>query len=226
VSRNQKLAFGEIDIRLKPKGSVKEVIAKLSRGLMLPIAMLPIAGLFLGIGSTIVNLTTQDNQITMAGLHVLGNILKISGDVVFAALPVLFAIAIAISFTKDSGTAGLSAFVGWLIFNAVQNALIITKGHPADHHTDADGYQFLWYSFMGEAGISKFESIFTSNVGIRSLSTSVFGGIIIGFSVAFLYNKFKNIQLPSIIGFFSGVRFIPIVTFAFALVLGLLVSMV
>jgi phosphotransferase system glucose/maltose/N-acetylglucosamine-specific IIC component len=79
---------------------------------------------------------------------------------------------------------------------------------------------------MGTKGISQYNSIFTNNVGIPSLSTSVFGGIIVGFSVAFLYNKFKNIQLPSIIGFFSGVRFIPIVTFAFTLVLGLIISMI
>ncbi|MDR0675330.1 MAG: PTS transporter subunit EIIC [Mycoplasmataceae bacterium] len=228
MSKAQKLMFGEIDYsKIKPKGSVKEVIAKLSRGLMLPIAMLPIAGLFLGIGATIVNLTTKDGQITIAGLHMFGNILNISGGAIFSALPALFAIAIAISFTKDSGTAGLSAFVGWLIFNAVQYSLIVTKGDPTGSNiTNADGYHFLWYQFMGTKGISQYNSIFTNNVGIPSLSTSVFGGIIVGFSVAFLYNKFKNIQLPSIIGFFSGVRFIPIVTFAFTLVLGLIISMI
>jgi PTS system glucose-specific IIC component len=78
---------------------------------------------------------------------------------------------------------------------------------------------------MGEDGISKFNNIFTSNLGISSLSTSVFGGILIGFLVAFLFNKFKNIQLPSIIGFFSGVRFIPIVTFFFSLVFGIIIAM-
>jgi PTS system glucose-specific IIC component len=67
MSKAQKLIFGDVDYsKIKPKGSVKEIIAKLSRGLMLPIAMLPIAGLFLGIGATIVNLTTKDDQITVA----------------------------------------------------------------------------------------------------------------------------------------------------------------
>jgi phosphotransferase system glucose/maltose/N-acetylglucosamine-specific IIC component len=79
---------------------------------------------------------------------------------------------------------------------------------------------------MGTDGIQKYNNIFTDNVGIPSLSTSVFGGIMVGFSVAFLYNKFKNIQLPSVIGFFSGVRFIPIVTFGITLILGLLIAMV
>jgi PTS system glucose-specific IIC component len=79
---------------------------------------------------------------------------------------------------------------------------------------------------MGESGLAQFNSIFISNVGIMSLSTSVFGGIMVGFLVAYLYNKFKSIQLPSIIGFFSGVRFIPIVTFTASLVLGMFISMV
>jgi PTS system glucose-specific IIC component len=73
---------------------------------------------------------------------------------------------------------------------------------------------------------TQFGSIFTSNVGIKSLSTSVFGGIAIGFIVAFLYNKFKNIQLPTVLGFFSGIRFIPIVTFAASFVLGLVFSII
>jgi PTS system glucose-specific IIC component len=79
---------------------------------------------------------------------------------------------------------------------------------------------------MGPEGIQKFNNVFTSNVGITSLSTSVFGGIIVGFIVAYLYNKFKNIQLPSIIGFFSGVRFIPIITFMVMILVGLIISMV
>jgi PTS system glucose-specific IIC component len=133
-------SFGEIDqSKIKPPGSIKEVIAKLSRGLMLPIAMLPIAGLFLGIGSTIVNQTASGS-----GANVFGYVLSTTGNAIFACLPVLFAIAIAISFTKDSGTAALSAFVGWLIFNAFQFAIIIKKGDPTQTTvTNSDGYQFL-----------------------------------------------------------------------------------
>jgi PTS system glucose-specific IIC component len=100
--------FGEVShAKIKQKGGFQEIIAKLSRGLMLPIAMLPIAGLFLGIGSTIVN-TAGDNN----ALKIFGSVLQVPGGAIFSALPCLFAIAIAISFTKDSGTAGLSAFVG------------------------------------------------------------------------------------------------------------------
>jgi PTS system glucose-specific IIC component len=141
------------------------------------------------------------------------------GDIVFGCLPVLFAIAIAITFTKDSGTAGLSAFVGWIVFNAIQAAFILTNKNPDGVITS---YNFLWYNLAPE----KYDAIFTSNVGIQSLSTSVFGGIAVGFVVAFLYNKFKDIRLPTVIGFFSGVRFIPIVTFGASLVLGLCFAIV
>ncbi|MDR3257608.1 MAG: PTS transporter subunit EIIC, partial [Mycoplasmataceae bacterium] len=204
--------FGEVShAKIKQKGGFQEIIAKLSRGLMLPIAMLPIAGLFLGIGSTIVN-TAGDNN----ALKIFGSVLQVPGGAIFSALPCLFAIAIAISFTKDSGTAGLSAFVGWLIFNSIQVAFIVNP-------TDTDMYyHFLWYKFDPQM----FSSIFTTNVGIPSLQTSVFGGIVVGIVVAVLYNKFRNIQLPTIIGFFSGVRFIPIITFISMLVVGVLFSMV
>jgi PTS system glucose-specific IIC component len=132
--------FGEVDLtKIKQKGNFQEIIAKLSRGLMLPIAMLPIAGLFLGIGSTIVNAAGENNN----ALKIFGQIFQVPGGAVFAALPCLFAIAIAISFTKDSGTAGLSAFVGWLIFNSIQTAFVITNSHDDAGKTIIDSYDFL-----------------------------------------------------------------------------------
>jgi PTS system glucose-specific IIC component len=91
----------------KNKGAVKEFIAKLSKGLMLPIAILPIAGLFLGIGATIGSYYTGNS----AGA-IIGKLISMPGNIIFGALPVLFAVAIAISFTKDAGAAGLSALVG------------------------------------------------------------------------------------------------------------------
>jgi PTS system glucose-specific IIC component len=149
--------------------------------------------------------------------------MRVPGGAIFAALPCLFAVAIAISFTKDSGTAGLSAVVGWLIFNSIQSVFVITNSHVDDAgKTIIDSYDYLFYHFEP----SMFESIFTSNFGIASLQTSVFGGIVVGGTVAVLYNKFKNIQLPSIIGFFSGIRFIPIISFVVMLALGILFSVV
>jgi PTS system glucose-specific IIC component len=125
----------------KNKGAFKEVVAKLSRGLMLPIAMLPIAGLFLGLGSTINNLSNSE------AMSIFGKIFQIPGNIIFSSLPVLFAIAIAISFTKDSGTAGLSAMVGWLIFNAIQFAFIINPPVKETLNPINGTYHFLWYKF-------------------------------------------------------------------------------
>ncbi len=191
----------------KNSGSAREFIAKLSRGLMLPIAMLPIAGIFLGVGSAIVNNAGND-----AGLMLFGNFLKVPGDVIFGALPVLFAIAIAIAFTKDAGPAALSALIGFLVFAGLQSALIQPVN---DNSGNLLGYNLLFYGpgALGNANFGLPKSLFGSVLGINQLQTSVFGGFIVGFTVAFLYNKFKNIQLPQVIGFFNGVRFIPIVTF-------------
>ncbi|MGL5733137.1 MAG: PTS transporter subunit EIIC, partial [Metamycoplasmataceae bacterium] len=213
---NAKTSFLSRLPRRKSSGSSREFIAKLSKGLMLPIAMLPVAGLFLGIGATI---ATQGANGNIEGLVVLGNFIKLPGDVIFGALPVLFAIAIAIAFTKDAGAAGLSALVGFLVFSGIQASLIVKNG---------DGYDILFYK-AGSLGYEDFglpNSLFGSVLGITQLQTSVFGGFIVGFTVAFLYNKFKDIQLSPIIGFFSGVRFIPIVTFAALFPITLILLMV
>jgi PTS system glucose-specific IIC component len=214
---NLKLSFlSKLPKRKTSSGAGREFIAKLSKGLMLPIAMLPIAGLFLGIGATI---ATQGANAGIEGLIVLGNFIKLPGDVIFGALPVLFAIAIAIAFTKDAGAAGLSALVGFLVFSGIQASLIVKNG---------EGYDILFYK-AGSLGFSEYglpSSLFGSVLGIHQLQTSVFGGFIVGFTVAFLYNKFKDIQMPPILGFFSGVRFIPVVTFAALFPITLLLLMV
>ena len=184
----------------------REAIAKLSRGLMLPIAMLPIAGLFLGVGSAIVN-NVENNE----ALILLGKVLQIPGNAIFSNLPILFCVAIAITFTSDAGTAGLSAVVGWIIFCALQSVFIQWDEGKKVYH-------FLFY----ELSSIEFTATFTSNIGITSLQTSVFGGIVVGIIVAVLYNRFKNIQMPSSLGFFSGVRFIPIITFVAVIILSLL----
>lgn len=234
VKLNISKTFGKLHKHKDPskKGAVKEFIAKLSKGLMLPIAMLPIAGIFLGVGAAI---ATAGSNAGDAGLVTFGNFFKIPGDVIFGALPVLFAIAIAIAFTKDSGPAALSAIVGFLVFSGLQAALIEPVIQPVPNnpdYTSVIGYNVLFYrpgmlsisNSMGKFGLET--SLFGTVLGINQLSTSVFGGFIVGFSVAFLYNKFKNIQLPQVIGFFSGVRFIPIITFLALIPIALLVLMV
>jgi PTS system glucose-specific IIC component len=105
---HKKQQFGEAPVATKKnKGAGREFIAKLSKGLMLPIAILPIAGLFLGIGATITSQTSAGS----AG-YIIGQLIQQPGNIVFTILPLLFAIAIAIAFTKDAGPAGLAALVG------------------------------------------------------------------------------------------------------------------
>ena len=196
---------------------LREFVAKLSRGLMLPIAMLPIAGLFLGIGSAIVTQATANN---IEWLTTFGKILQTPGNAIFSNLPVLFCIAVAITFAKDAGTAGLSAFVGWIVFCAFQSSIIISG-----ENEQGKFFQFLWYHYAGN-DINIYNAVFGSNLGIMSLNTSVFGGIFVGCIVAWLYNKYKNIQMPQILGFFSGVRFIPIVSFVAMIGLSLVFSII
>lgn len=207
-----KIFFGKLKPKKESKGKVREFIAMLSKGLMLPIAMLPIAGLFLGIGAAIVTAGQNANN---EGLKIFGNFLKLPGDVIFGALPVLFAVAIAIAFTKDSGPAALSALVGFLVFSGLQAALISSESAP--NSDGVTGYDLLFYTngALGKYsnGFGLPSSLFGTVLGIKQLQSSVFGGFLVGFTVAFLYNKFKNIQLPAIIGFFSGIRFVPIITF-------------
>lgn len=220
---NLKNKFSSFWNKRKGSGNSREFIGKLSRGLMLPISLLPVAGLFLGIGAAIVN-GSNGNE----GLELFGKFLQLPGDAIFGALPVLFAIAIAITFTRDAGTAGLSALVAFLAFGGIQQALI----QPVfDVAGNTIGYDLLFYAgdMWSLAGDSKFgldTSLFGSVLGWIQLSTSVFGGFIVGFTVAFLYNKFKDIQLPPIIGFFSGVRFIPLVTFMAFIPITLLVLII
>lgn len=196
--------------RVSNPGQFKSIIQRLGRGLMLPIAILPIAGLFLGIGAGINNALIAAG-VTAQEAYIFGDVIKSIGDVVFANLPVLFAIAIAITFTSDAGAAGLAAFVGWLVFNAIQ-APMIGNSYVLDGQTVVD------VSFY--TGVSS--ALLTQNVGITSMNTSVFGAIVIGGTTAVLYNKFYKIKLPAVIGFFSGVRFIPIVVFMASALLGML----
>ena len=220
---NLKNKFSSFWNKRKGSGNSREFIGKLSRGLMLPISLLPVAGLFLGIGAAIVN-GSNGNE----GLELFGKFLQLPGDAIFGALPVLFAIAIAITFTRDAGTAGLSALVAFLAFGGIQQALIQPVVNAAGQTI---GYDLLFYaggmwSLAGDPNFGLDTSLFGSVLGWTQLSTSVFGGFIVGFTVAFLYNKFKDIQLPPIIGFFSGVRFIPLVTFMAFIPITLLVLMI
>lgn len=193
------------------KGAIREVIGKLAKGLMLPIAMLPIAGLFLGIGSTIISQTEN----SVVG-QIIGKLIQAPGSIIFDLLPLLFAIAIAITFANDSGTCALSAVLGYGVFITIQSSIIIYP-NGNNHY-----YHYLFYKFNTDT----FNALFSPILGINTLSSSIFGGMIIGGLVAYLYNKYKTIQLPKIMGFFSGIRFIPIISFLFCALVGLVFAII
>lgn len=164
---------------------LKKGVSKLStvgRALMLPISILPAAGLLLAFGDKL-------------GIPLMVG----AGDVIFSNLPLLFAIGAAVGLTKESGIAGLAAVVAMLVMN-------MTIGVHAGVTQE-----------MALGG-----GAYTLVLGIPSLQMGVFGGLIAGVLAASMYNRFHDIQLPAFLGFFSGKRFVPIVTAVSAFLLGLI----
>lgn len=169
------------------------LLQKFGRGLMLPISILPFAGLLLGIGGAVgANFSHDPTATTVASA------LKSMSDIVFANLAILFVISIVITFTNDSGSGAFMAILGYLVFNSTQTPFI---------HFDNDGKLVdIFYFHKGEI----LNSILAVNLGIKSLQTSLFGAIVVAIVIVVIYNKFKYIQLPNALNFFSGIRFLPI----------------
>lgn len=178
---------------------------------MLPIALLPIAGLLLGIGSSFTNAATIEalglgNIIKEGGvLYSVLDIFAGTGSVVFDNLPLLFAMGVAIGMAKkEKEVAALSGAVSYLIMNTAIGALIEAKG--------------------GVAALAP--NTTTETLGITTLQTGVFGGIIVGLGVAALHNRFYKIKLPQVLSFFGGTRFVPIVSSVVYLCVGVLLFFV
>ena len=188
------------------KDKIFGVLQRVGRSFMLPIAMLPIAGLLLGIGSSFTNPTTLEayhltRMIRQGGiLYSILTIMKATGSIVFDNLALLFAMGVAIGMAKkEKAVAALSGAVGYLIMNTAISALIELKG-----------------------GVSAMAANSTAQVlGITTLQMGVFGGIIVGLGVAALHNRFYKIELPQVLSFFGGTRFVPIVTAVVYLIVGI-----
>ncbi len=183
------------------KGGARQFLSKLSGAFLLPISILAIAGLFLGVGSTIASNCPEGS----AG-EVFGNFIKQLGDPLFGALPLLFAAAIAVSFTEEAGVAVFNAIVGYLIFSALQTVFITPV---KDAENAIIGYKILFGG--GWRTPQDLQALVGSTLGFNVMQTSVFGGIIVGFIVQWAYNRFHTIQLPQVISFFGGKRFVAIV---------------
>ena len=179
------------------KDKIFGVLQRVGRSFMLPIAILPVAGLLLGVGGSFTNetmLTTYGLMGIMGPGTILNAILQVmseAGDIVFANLPIIFAMGVAIGMAKkEKEVAALSAAIAFFIMHASIGAMITNSGGPETMLSGAT----------------------TSVVGITSLQMGVFGGIIVGLGVAALHNRFYKIELPQVLSFFGGTRFVPIVS--------------
>ena len=189
------------------KDEIFGVLQRVGRSFMLPIAILPVAGLFLGIGGSF----TNANMIEAYGLTgILGegtflyailSVLNKCGDIVFANLPILFAMGVAIGMAKkEKEVAVLAAAIAFFIMHSAIGAMLSVT----------DAAQTLPNGSI------------TSVVGIESLQMGVFGGIIVGLGVAALHNRFYRIELPQVLSFFGGTRFVPIICSIVYLIVGII----
>lgn len=200
------------------KDKIFSVLQRIGRSFMLPIAILPVAGLLLGIGSSFTNATTIETygltKILGDGtiLHYLLMIMNKVGSAVFDNLPLIFAVGVAIGIAKkEKEVSALSAVIAYFVMNTAINAMLINNGLILEN---------------GEIAESVLEGTITSVCGIQSLQMGVFGGIIVGLGVAALHNRFYRIQLPSALSFFGGTRFVPIISTIVYMFVGILMYFV
>ena len=188
------------------KDKIFGVLQRVGRSFMLPIALLPVAGLLLGVGSSFTNATMLATygltNVIYPGsvLYTILDIMNQCGNAVFANLALLFAMGVAIGMAKkEKEVAALSGAIAYLVMNTAISAMINANG----------GVEAMAANST------------TSMLGITTLQMGVFGGIIVGLGVAALHNKFYKIELPTVLSFFGGTRFVPIVCTAVYLVVGI-----
>lgn len=178
------------------KEKIFGVLQRVGRSFMLPIAILPVAGLLLGLGGSFTNETMLETYGLMKIMgpgtifHVVFQIMSAAGNIVFTNLPIIFAMGVAIGMAKkEKEVAALAAVIAFFIMHASISALISINGGAE----------------------SMLDGATASVCGITSLQMGVFGGIIVGLGVAALHNRFYKIELPQVLSFFGGTRFVPIV---------------
>lgn len=181
------------------------VLQKVGKALMLPVAILPAAGILLAFGNALQNPTLLDLApfLNNGGVEMVASVMENAGNVIFTNLALLFAVGVAIGLAGGDGVAGLAAIVGFLIMNVTMGTALGIDAKSLEGSVE-----------------------YASVLGIPTLSTGVFGGIIVGIIAAAMYNKFFRIELPSYLGFFAGKRFVPIATAVSALILGLLMIVI
>ena len=188
------------------KDKIFGVLQRVGRSFMLPIALLPVAGLLLGIGSSFTNETMLAayglNSVIHPGtlIYTILDVMSQTGNAVFSNLALLFAMGVAIGMArKEKAVAALSGAVAYIIMNTAIQAMINAAGGVEAMPANST----------------------TTMLGITTLQMGVFGGIVVGLGVAALHNKFYKIELPQVLAFFGGTRFVPIVSSIVYLVVGI-----
>lgn len=191
---------------LKMKDKIFGVLQRVGRSFMLPIALLPVAGLLLGIGSSFTNETMLAayglNNVIHPGtlIYTILDVMSQTGNAVFSNLALLFAMGVAIGMArKEKEVAALSGAVAYIIMNTAIQAMINAAGGVEAMPANST----------------------TTMLGITTLQMGVFGGIVVGLGVAALHNKFYKIELPQVLAFFGGTRFVPIISSIVYLVVGI-----
>ena len=179
------------------KEKIFGILQRVGRSFMLPIAILPVAGLLLGVGGSLTNETMLETYGLLNAMgpgtipYAIFTVMSKAGDIVFGNLPIIFAIGVSIGMAKkEKEVAALSAAIAFFIMHASINALITITGGAEEMLSGATA----------------------SVVGITSLQMGVFGGIIVGLGVAALHNRFYKIELPQVLSFFGGTSFVPIIS--------------
>lgn len=200
------------------KDKIFGILQRIGRSFMFPIAILPVAGLLLGLGSSF----TNDTTIATYGLEgILGDgtilhsllvIMNKVGSAIFDNLPLIFAVGVAIGMAKkEKEVAALSALIAYFVMNISISAMLELTGKVLADGSIADGV---------------LEGTITSVCGINTLQIGVFGGIIVGLGVAALHNRFHKIVLPNALSFFGGSRFVPIISTIVYMFVGILMYFV
>lgn len=177
------------------------ILQQVGKALMTPVAILPAAGLLLAFGNAFQNPTLLENVASLNNkvFQLVAMVMEQSGGVVFGNLPLLFAVGVAIGLAGGEGVAGLAAIIGFLIMNVTMGVI---KGITPHMVQNSKAYAMV--------------------LGVPTLQTGVFGGIIIGVLAAQLYKRYYNMELPPFLGFFAGKRFVPIITAVCSLIIGVI----
>jgi len=162
-------------------------LQKIGKSLMLPVSVLPAAGILLGVGSAKFGVLPA----------IVSSVMAQAGNAIFGNLPLIFAIGVALGLTGNDGVAALAAVVGFAVMIATMGVMAPLVGY--------DPKQIM---------------------GMPSIETGVFGGILIGTVAALLFNRFYRVTLPAYLGFFAGKRSVPILTALGAVFAGILLSIV